>query len=859
MACNGLGSDYHNLGDLAKAIHYHGLCLKVAKEVGNRAEEGRANSNLGSDYHSFGDYEKALHHHELHLEMAKQLGSRAEEGAANGNLGKVYCSLGDFKKAIYFHNSYLEIVKEVGDKLGEGHAYGCLGSDYHNLGDFKKSIYYHNLHLEIAKEVGIRASEGAAYGNLGSSYLNLGDLKQAIRCHERFLQISKAMENKVGEGSAYDNLGNDYYNLGDFKTAKQYHKLSVKIAKKVGNKSKEGIAYGNLGNAYHSLKNFQKAIHCHDLSLKVAKEVGDRSSEGRAYGNLGNDYLSLGDFEKAIHYHEIHLEISKEVGDRAQEGSAYGNLGNAYYALKDFKNSVHFYELQLKITKEVGDIVGEGVACENIGSIFESQGSLHDALTFYLSSVKILNGVRASLQLKDEWKINIRHLYQTVYTRLWCVLLKQNKVIEGLSAVEQGRTQALNDLMEYQYGLAPSDNDLCTSDEAIAEKLKHIQSNAIFIALNKRQLFSWFIQRGEIVDFWSEEISDGHLDDATTFFQSLIKTALADIGVRAGLQCEDRSLNEEEDENLENERSDETHSRPENLQSSALRSFYDIIVGPIADLIDRDEIVIVPEGPLWLVPYAALMDTNSKYLSESFRIRVIPSLTSVKLIADCPADYHHKSGALLVGDPWVQEIILPYGRKLQQLPFAREEVEMIGRILNTVPLTGRGATKDEVLKRLSSVALVHIAAHGRMETGEIALAPNPFRETQLPKDADYLLKMSDVLNTKLRARLVVLSCCHSGRGEIKAEGVVGIARAFLGAGARSVLVSLWAINDEATLEFMKSFYRHLLDGRSASEALNRAMKSMRESDESELGEVKHWAPFVLIGDDVTLEFASGGQ
>ena len=791
--------------------------------------------------------------------MAKQLGSRAEEGAANGNLGKVYCSLGDFKKAIYFHNSYLEIVKEVGDKLGEGHAYGCLGSDYHNLGDFKKAIYYHNLHLEIAKEVGIRASEGAAYGNLGSSYLNLGDLKQAIRCHERFLQISKAMENKVGEGAAYDNLGNDYYNLGDFKTAKQYHKLSVKIAKKVGNKSKEGIAYGNLGNAYHSLKNFQKAIHCHDLSLKVAKEVGDRSSEGRAYGNLGNDYLSLGDFEKAIHYHEIHLEISKEVGDRAQEGSAYGNLGNAYYALKDFKNSVHFYELQLKITKEVGDIVGEGVACDNIGSIFESQGSLHDALTFYRSSVKILNGVRASLQLKDEWKINIRHLYQTVYTRLWCVLLKQNKVIEGLSAVEQGRTQALNDLMEYQYGLAPSDNDLCTSDEAIAEKLKHIQSNAIFIALNKRQLFSWFIQRGEIVDFWSEEISDGHLDDATTFFQSLIKTALADIGVRAGLQCEDRSLNEEEDENLENERSDETHSRPENLQSSALRSFYNIIVGPIADLIDRDEIVIVPEGPLWLVPYAALMDTNSKYLSESFRIRVIPSLTSVKLIADCPADYHHKSGALLVGDPWVQEIILPYGRKLQQLPFAREEVEMIGRILNTVPLTGRGATKDEVLKRLSSVALVHIAAHGRMETGEIALAPNPSRETQLPKDADYLLKMSDVLNTKLRARLVVLSCCHSGRGEIKAEGVVGIARAFLGAGARSVLVSLWAIDDEATLEFMKDFYQHLFGGRSASEALNRAMKSMRESDELELGEVKHWAPFLLIGDDVTLEFAAGGQ
>jgi len=106
----------------------------------------------------------------------------------------------------------------------------------------------------------------------------------------------------------------------------------------------------------------------------------------------------------------------------------------------------------------------------------------------------------------------------------------------------------------------------------------------------------------------------------------------------------------------------------------------------------------------------------------------------------------------------------------------------------------------------------------------------------------------------MRARQVVLSCCHSGRGEIKAEGVVGIARAFMGAGARSVLVSLWTIDDEATLEFMRSFYRHLVEGRSASESLNLAMKSLRESDK--YSDVKYWAPFVLIGDDVTLEFGA---
>ena len=87
--------------------------------------------------------------------------------------------------------------------------------------------------------------------------------------------------------------------------------------------------------------------------------------------------------------------------------------------------------------------------------------------------------------------------------------------------------------------------------------------------------------------------------------------------------------------------------------------------------------------------------------------------------------------------------------------------------------------------------------------------------------------------------------------------MVGIARAFLGAGARSVLVSLWAIDDKATLEFMKNFYQFLVKGKSASEALNQAMNCMRESEE--FGSVKYWAPFVLVGDDVTLEFAGCEQ
>ena len=231
-----------------------------------------------------------------------------------------------------------------------------------------------------------------------------------------------------------------------------------------------------------------------------------------------------------------------------------------------------------------------------------------------------------------------------------------------------------------------------------------------------------------------------------------------------------------------------------------------------------------------------------------------PSLTSLRLLAECPEERHSTSGALLVGDPWIETVRLKSGEQLKryfQLPGAEDEVKMIGQILNVEPLTGKNATKDQVLSRLNSVSLVHIAAHGSAERGEILLSPN-LGKSEPPDEKDFLLTMADVLKAELDAKLVVLSCCHSGRGKIKAEGVVGIARAFLGAGARSVIASLWAIDDDATLVFMRHFYEHLVKGKSAGNSLHQAMKWMRESDD--FNAVMDWAPFVLIGDDVTLNF-----
>ena len=849
--CCHLGNVYYSHCDFKKAIHYHERCLEIARKVGDVSNEGTTYGNLGNHYHRLGDFKKALHYNERCLEIARKVGNVSSEGGAYGKLGNDYQKLGDLQKAIHYHERFLEIARKVGDVSNEGTAYGNLGNGYQGLGDFKKAIHYHERSLEIARKVGDVSSEGGAYGNLGIDYQKLGDFQKAIHYHERCLEIAKEVGAVSSEGEAYGNLGNDYQGLGDFKKAIHYHERSLEIARKVGDVSSEGAAYGDLGSDYHRLGDFKKALHYNERCLEIARKVGNVSSEGGAYGNLGNDYQRLGDFKKAIHYHERCLEIARKVGNVSNEAMAYGSLGSSYTRLGDFQKAIQYHELSIEIAKKMGDKVSIGQAFYNLGFTFQSIGSLRQAVECHLHSIETLNDVRRDLAFNDDWKVSLRHLYQEVYVNLWRLFLVQGKIVEALLSAEQGRAQALNDLMEFKYASKNTRAESCTEIKTITDIYSYLPFNTVFIALGDQGVIFWVLQKGKDAQLRGKRIPDGQVDA-----EDFLDITLQKIRGRGFGKCEDRSLDMAKDENLSDARSppEKKQNQSSSSRNSASRLLYETIVSPIQDLLLENEVIFVPEGPLCLAPFASLMDPDCKYLCESFRIRVIPSLTSLKLIAECPADYHIKSGALIVGDPWIQDATFE-GMKFPQLPFAQKEAQMIGRILHITPLIGKQATKNEVLKRLSSVALVHIAAHGRMETGEILLAPNPSPVSRTLIEEDFLLTMKDVLNVQMRARLVVLSCCHSARGEIKAEGVVGIARAFLGAGARSVLVSLWAIDDEATMEFMKIFYQHLMTGESASAALNQAMKSMRQSDE--FSAVDYWAPFVLIGDDVTIEF--GGE
>ena len=831
------GNAYYCLSKLDQAIEYHKQDLSIAKEVGDRAREGETYSNLGNAYQGLGKFNQAIEYHEQSLSIAKEVGDRAGEGRVYGNLGIAYRSLGKFNQAIQYQEQCLSIAKEVGDRATEGKSCGNLGNAYCSLGKFEQAIEYQKQDLSIAKQIRDRAGEGKTYGNLGNAYHGLGKFKEAIEYHKQCLSIMKLVGHRAEEGRTYGNLGNAYRNLGIFKQAIEYNKQYLSTAKEVRDRAGEGIAYGNLGNAYHSLGKFKKAIEYHEKYLSIAKEVRNRAGEGIAYCNLGNANYRLGKFKEAIEYHKKDLSIAKEVGDRAEEGRACGNLGNAYRGKGELENALLFNEQHLTIVKETEDPVGKGIACYNVGLVHEDSGSLCKALNFYRLSIIHFDETRC-LQSEDAWKISFRDTKQEAYTALWTALLKNGEVDEALFAVEQGRAQALSDILKVQLGVDEKPSSAIARTETISAVMKYLPLQTVFIALAGNTISFWFLSRGSGINYREKEIENGSAD-------SLIKTTLKQIGAGGVVRCENRSVHRHRSDFSCSGEAVEESSQSFSVSDNPLQSLYDFLISPIADLLQGDDLIFVPDGPFCLAPYSAL--------SDSVRIRTFPSLTALKVISSALDDFNRKSEALLVGDPCLKEITWGTGGPMyKQLPCAKKEVEMIGELLHTTPLTGKNSTKAEVLKRMKSVALIHIAAHGDDEYGEIVLAPNPERASQIPEVEDYMLTMSDVHAVRLQARLVVLSCCHSGQGEVKSEGVVGIARAFLCAGARSVLVSLWAIDDEATLLFMKSFYQHLADRKSASLALHYAMQSLR--DTREYTAVKYWAPFVLIGNDVTFEF-----
>ena len=896
-----LAAVYRSVGEYDKAREHLGKSFAISKEIGDRKGEASCYVNLGAVYESVREYDKSREHIEKSLAIRKEIGDREGEASCYAKLGYVYRSVGEYDKSRQHIEKALAISKEIGDRKGEASCYVNLGDVYESVGEYDKSREHIENSLAISKEIGDREGEASCYGNLGCVYRAVGEYDKSREHIEKSLAIRKEIGDRHGVSCNYAQLGNVYRLVGEYEKAREHLLRSLALNKEIGDENIEASCCVSLGALYLSVgeednanKHFEKALvfyrkngdkrgvfTCsHNLAdsfcslgkylkaseynkeaLSIASEIGDRAGKARSLLMQGRIVFdSIGDCSKAKKYCEEAIAISKEIGHREMEANCYLNLGMVLFKNCEYVKAEEHFNNSLAISQDIGDVSGCSTSLEALARIRVQEQKNQEASSYLLTAIEKCEKLRDSLRNNDQWKISFSDSNISSYRDLCALLCQTGNCEPALYVSELGKARALADLMSTNYSVknqVSANPQTWAGIESIMDRERNC--SCLFVSYSSDIMYFWILKRSGVMHFRdiegkelvAYEGSDKNLDGffATKSFRS--------FGMLPTKPRKDESLNviQGASKSYENDSHEGFRIGNEGKENQGpkmnLPLCYKLIIAPVADLLDCSEIIIVPDRFLYNIPFAALPDESGKTLSETFKIRVTPSLTTLRLIHDSPADYHSQTGALIVGNPDVSTVIFKGRlRTISRLPNVEEEAKMVGKKLGVEPLLGKQATKQAVLQAMDSVALIHLAAHGDAERGEIALAP-PFIPNRRPRERDYLLTISDISQVQLRAKLVVLSCCHSARGEIKAEGAVGIARAFLGSGARSVLVSLWALEDSSTKQLMSHFYDHLVHGDSASDSLHQAMKWMRCNGYSD---VKQWAPFVLIGDDVTFDF-----
>jgi tetratricopeptide (TPR) repeat protein len=290
----------------------------------------------------------------------------------------------------------------------------------------------------------------------------------------------------------------------------------------------------------------------------------------------------------------------------------------------------------------------------------------------------------------------------------------------------------------------------------------------------------------------------------------------------------------------------EKHPAPE--PSDAIPSrLYDLLLAPIADWLPKEpnaRVVIIPQDDLFYVPFTALPSPSGRVLWDQYSVSLATSLEGLQLLAHSqPAARCDKaSGALIVGNPAMPKVRRPDGSELTPpaLPGAETEALAVARLLRAHALLGNAATKDAVLDRIENAKLLHFATHGFVNDEDplfsaLAVAPTATDEG--------LLSVREMQSLELCAQVAVLSACGTGAGRVSSDGLSSLASTLLGVGTQSVLMALWSLDDESTVELMRGFYLAIASGANTIDALRRAALGVQRNHPHP----RQWAAMNLIG------------
>jgi CHAT domain-containing protein/uncharacterized protein HemY len=852
------------------------------------------------------------------------------------SIGIAHFRLNEFRIARQYFEETLKLSVALGDKRLEASTETFMGGTLEILGDVAKALDHQQQALKLAREIGSGKTEGNALSNIGKIYNDLADWQKALEYYQQALPVFKSLNLVQNQAVTLNNIGIAYSQSGEPERALEYLQQGLPLLRSEKNKNSEAYNLLNIGRVYRRLGQNEKALDYYNQAHALQKETGNRAQAGETLDEIGVAYSAEGQYEKALDYHRQSLEIQRSTGNLRREALVQTNLGETYNALKQPQKAMEQFIAALAVFRGIADLASAARVLEGIARVEQQQNNLSAARKYIEESLALRDSVRSrsgSLELRASYRATVERAYEFYIDLLMQQHAKdpdQGYDTEALQASERGRARSLLEqlsearidirqgvdatLIERERDLARVLNAKAQremqlkarrgSNEEIAALHREISAledeyQQVQAAIRRRSPQYSALTQPQPLDLKGiQQQLDANsvllqyaLGEERSYVWAVTQNALHSYVLPKRAEVEDVAREVYESlvarsvvKSLESptQRRTRIAQADASFQQAAGR-LSRMILSPAAAQFNRRRLVVVADGALQYVPFAALTASSGPYRplvldhelvslpsASAFAVQRqnlqhrAPAPKSVAVIADpvfSMSDERFKTGAQAqaTNEPFATRIIehlqgTAKGQlSIPRLPFTRWEAD---QILAVAPAGANLKALDFKANRsiatggeLSKYRYVHFATHGYLDTSRAnlsAIVLSLFDEQGKPQDG--FLRSHDIYNLKLPAELVVLSACETGLGkDVTGEGLEGLTRGFMYAGARRVIVSLWNVNDKATAALMQRLYAGMLrSGKTPAEALRAAQIEMLRIRQWQ--SPYFWAPFVMQGE-----------
>ncbi|XP_015276756.1 PREDICTED: tetratricopeptide repeat protein 28 [Gekko japonicus] len=879
-----MGITKMNMSAMEEAIGYFEQQLAMLQQLsGSEAvlDRGRAFGHLGDCYEALGDFEEAIKYYEQYLSVAQSLNRKPDQVKAYRGLGNGHRAMGSLQQALVCFEKRLVVAHELGEALEKAQAYGELGALHSQLGNCEQAVSCLERQLSIAREMKDQALEGSAACGLGSVYQQMGEFDTALQYHQLDLQIAEETDNPACQGRAYGNLGLTYEALGTFERAVVYQEQHLSLAAQMNDLVAKTASYSSLGRTHHALQNYSQAVMYLQEGLRLAEQLGRREDEAKIRHGLGLSLWASGNLEEAQHQlyrasalfetirHEVQLSTDYKL-------SLFDLQTSSYQALQRVLVSLGHHDEALAVAER-----GRTRAFADL--LVERQTGPQESDPYSPVTVdQVLETVHSQRGLVLYFSLAAGYLYS------WLLAPGAGILKFHECCLSDGPAEDSADFPECGANLqaitSSALEQLCSSvREALGVESYYARS-----ACASSETGS---EAGDLMDQQLEETNNklNSVTDPTGFLRMVSRNNLFNRSYQSmsSLFSSPVSPTREATSSLPR--------RPSTLSKSPLRTLYDLLIGPMEGGLMHSsgpvgrhrQLTLVLEGELYLIPFALLKGSSSnEYLYERFSLIAVPSLQALNPSSKSQSKKNaavyssSPSTAAVIGNPKLPSSVMDrwlWG----PMPSAEEEALAVSELLGCQPLVGGLATKERVMSALAQAECVHFATHISWKLAALVLTPNAEsiaaaskgcfgnsytipESLRVQDDAsdveslsdcpplqEFLLTAADILDLRLPVKLVVLGSYQESNSRVTADGVIGLTRAFLAAGARCVLVSLWPVPVAASKLFVEAFYSALLKG----PCWGRGQRGPTSAPW--VGRPGHvWAGFMLIGSDVKLNSPS---